>query len=39
MKLLFGQGRHPLSDHPDADVRGWGALGRAFATFDATSLR
>lgn len=39
MKLLFGQGRHPRADEPDAAARGWGALGRAFATFDATSLR
>jgi len=30
MQLLFGQGRHPLAGHP---------LGRAFPTFDATSLR
>ncbi len=39
MKLLFGQGRHPRADEPDAAVRGWGALGRAFPTFDATTLR
>ncbi|MFK5582448.1 MobF family relaxase [Serinicoccus sp. LYQ131] len=39
MKLLFGQGRHPRSDEPDADVKGWGGLGRAFPTFAATSLR
>lgn len=39
MKLLFGQGRHPRSDEPEAAQRGWGALGRAFPTFDATTLR
>ncbi|GAA4884645.1 MobF family relaxase [Serinicoccus chungangensis] len=39
MKLLFGQGRHPRSDEPDAAANGWGGLGRAFPTFDATSLR
>ncbi|WP_181409665.1 MobF family relaxase, partial [Ornithinimicrobium kibberense] len=39
MKLLFGQGRHPRSDEPQAAERGWGALGRAFSTFDATTLR
>ncbi|MGB6004536.1 MAG: relaxase domain-containing protein, partial [Ornithinimicrobium sp.] len=39
MQLLFGQGRHPLSGHPEAGVNGWGPLGRAFPTYDATSLR
>ncbi|MFK5647991.1 MobF family relaxase [Ornithinimicrobium sp. LYQ121] len=39
MKLLFGQGRHPRSSEPDAAVKGWGGLGRAFPTFDATTLR
>ena len=39
MKLLFGQGRHPRSHEPEAAVKGWGALGRAFPTFDATTLR
>src|SRR5690606_20643681 len=39
MKLLFGQGRHPRSDEPRAAAKGWGALGRAFPTFDATTLR
>jgi hypothetical protein len=39
MKLLFGQGRHPRSQEPDAVARGWGSLGRAFPTFTATSLR
>ena len=39
MKLLFGQGRHPRSEEPDAVARGWGALGRAFPTFAATTLR
>ncbi|QFG67338.1 MobF family relaxase [Ornithinimicrobium pratense] len=39
MKLLFGQGRHPRSGEPEGAARGWGALGRAFPTFDATSLR
>ncbi len=39
MKLLFGQGRHPRSGEPEAASEGWGALGRAFPTFDATSLR
>lgn len=39
MKLLFGQGRHPRSGEPDAASRRWGALGRAFPTFDATTLR
>jgi conjugative relaxase-like TrwC/TraI family protein len=39
MKLLFGQGRHPRSDEPRAAANGWGALGRAFPTFDATTLR
>lgn len=39
MKLLFGQGRHPRFDEPEAIARGWGGLGRAFATFDATTLR
>ncbi len=39
MKLLFGEGRHPLAGHPDAEARGRGPLGRAFPTFDATSLR
>ncbi|WP_353358033.1 MobF family relaxase, partial [Intrasporangium sp. DVR] len=39
MKLLFGQGRHPRSDEPGATANGWGALGRAFPTFDATTLR
>lgn len=39
MKLLFGQGRHPLAGHPDAVVNGWGRLGRAFPTYGATSLR
>ncbi|WP_405035263.1 MobF family relaxase, partial [Ornithinimicrobium sp. LYQ103] len=39
MKLLFGQGRHPRSDEPVAAAKGWGALGRAFPTFDATTLR
>ncbi|MDO5740779.1 MAG: MobF family relaxase [Ornithinimicrobium sp.] len=39
MKLLFGQGRHPRSGEPQAAERGWGGLGRAFPTFDATSLR
>lgn len=39
MKLLFGQGRHPRSQEPDAVGRGWGSLGRAFPTFTATSLR
>ena len=39
MKLLFGQGRHPRSDEPAAAANGWGALGRAFPTFDATTLR
>ncbi|MFK5647223.1 MobF family relaxase [Ornithinimicrobium sp. LYQ121] len=39
MKLLFGQGRHPRSGEPAAAAKGWGALGRAFPTFDATSLR
>ena len=39
MKLLFGQGRHPRSQEPDAVARGWGALGRPFPTFEATTLR
>ncbi|WP_202817470.1 relaxase domain-containing protein [Ornithinimicrobium sp. CNJ-824] len=39
MKLLFGRGRHPRSDEADAAERGWGALGRAFPRFDATTLR
>ena len=39
MRLLFGQGRHPRSDEPEAAANGWGALGRAFPTFDATTLR
>ena len=39
MKLLFGQGRHPLSDQPQAQENGWGALGRAFPTYAATTLR
>jgi len=39
MRLLFGQGRHPRSQEPDAVARGWGSLGRAFPTFTATSLR
>src|SRR5690606_22593809 len=39
MKLLFGQGRHPRSGEPEAVARGWGGLGRAFPTFDATTLR
>ncbi|WP_169448577.1 MobF family relaxase [Ornithinimicrobium pekingense] len=39
MRLLFGQGRHPRSDEPRAAANGWGPLGRAFPTFDATSLR
>ncbi|WP_202879745.1 MobF family relaxase [Ornithinimicrobium pratense] len=39
MKLLFGQGHHPRSDEPEAAAKGWGALGRAFPTFNATSLR
>uniref|UniRef100_UPI0025989179 MobF family relaxase n=1 Tax=uncultured Ornithinimicrobium sp. TaxID=259307 RepID=UPI0025989179 len=39
MKLLFGQGRHPRSNEPEAAAKGWGGLGRAFPTFDATSLR
>ncbi len=30
MKLLFGQGRHPRSDEPEAAAKGWGGLGRAF---------
>ena len=39
MKLLFGQGRHPRSGEPAAAAKGWGGLGRAFPTFDATTLR
>ncbi len=39
MKLLFGQGWHPRSQEPDAVGRGWGALGRPFPTFEATTLR
>ena len=39
MRLLFGQGRHPRSGEPDAADRGWGALGRVFPTFGATTLR
>ncbi|MFK5634277.1 MobF family relaxase [Ornithinimicrobium sp. LYQ103] len=39
MKLLFGQGRHPRSGEPGAAAKGWGGLGRAFPTFDATTLR
>ena len=39
MRLLFGQGRHPRSDEPGAAAKGWGGLGRAFPTFDATTLR
>ena len=39
MTLLFGQGRHPRSQEPDAVARGWGSLGRAVPTFTATSLR
>jgi conjugative relaxase-like TrwC/TraI family protein len=39
MKLLFGQGRHPRSEEPDAVARSWGALGRPFPTFAATTLR
>ncbi len=39
MKLLFGQGWHPRSKEPDAVARGWGALGRPFPTFEATTLR
>ena len=39
MKLLFGQGRHPCSGESEATIRGWGALGRAFPTFAATTLR
>ena len=39
MKLLFGQGRHPRSGEPEATIQGWGALGRAFPTFVAATLR
>ena len=39
MKLLFGQGWHPRSNEPDAAARRWGALGRPFPTFGATTLR
>ncbi|NHA67726.1 MobF family relaxase [Phycicoccus flavus] len=39
MRLLFGQGRHPRSGEPEATIQGWGALGRAFPTFAATTLR
>ena len=39
MRLLFGQGRHPRSGEPEATAQGWGALGRAYATFAATTLR
>ena len=39
MRLLFGQGRHPRAGEPDAPAKGWGALGRAFPTYGATSLR
>jgi conjugative relaxase-like TrwC/TraI family protein len=39
MKLVFGRGRHPRSEERDAVARGWGALGRPFATFSATTLR
>ena len=39
MKLLFGQGWHPRSNEPDAVARRWGALGRPFPTFGATTLR
>ena len=39
MKSLFGQGRHPRSQEPYAVARGWAALGRAFPTFEATTLR
>lgn len=39
MKLLFGQGRHPRSEEPDAVGRGWDALGRSFPTFAASTLR
>lgn len=39
MKLLFGQGRHPRSQEPDAVAHGWGALGRSFPTVEATTLR
>lgn len=39
MRLLFGHGRHPRSAEPEAAVRMWGGLGRAFPTFDATTLR
>ena len=38
MRLLFGQGRHPRSDEPQAASKGWGPLGRAFPTFAPTSL-
>jgi conjugative relaxase-like TrwC/TraI family protein len=39
MRLLFGQGHHPRSAEPDAADRGWGALGRVFPTYGATTLR
>ncbi|WP_143553723.1 relaxase domain-containing protein [Serinicoccus sp. CNJ-927] len=39
MRLLFGQGRHPRSEELRAAAKGWGGLGRAFPTFDATTLR
>ncbi|GAA4883418.1 MobF family relaxase [Serinicoccus chungangensis] len=39
MRLLFGQGRHPRSGEPHAAANGWGGLGRAFPTFEETTLR
>ncbi|WP_299521132.1 MobF family relaxase [uncultured Serinicoccus sp.] len=39
MRLLFGQGRHPRSGEPGAAANGWGGLGRAFPTFEQTTLR
>ena len=39
MRLLFGQGWHPRSSEPGAVVRGWGALGRPFPVFAATTFR
>ena len=39
MKLLFGQGRHPRAGEPGASERRWGALGRAFPTYETTTLK
>ncbi|WP_169532460.1 relaxase domain-containing protein [Serinicoccus marinus] len=39
MRLLFGRGRHPRSGEPGAAANGWAGLGRAFLTFEETTLR